>query len=135
MEITITRSTFEVLVKDLIEGTKVSVENALKDAKFDVKDIDEIILVGGMTRMPYVQKFIKDIFKKEPNKSVNPDECVATGAAIQGSIMTGDMGRDVVLIDVTPLTLGVEVKGGLIEPIIERNTPIPVKKSKIFTTG
>jgi len=135
MEAKLTRATFESLVRDLVESTRVPVNNALKDAKLNPDEIDEVILVGGMTRMPYVQNFIKDIFHKEPNKSINPDEAVAVGAAIQGSIMAGEMGKDVVLVDVTPLTLGVEVKGGLMEPILERNTPIPVKKSKVFTTA
>jgi len=135
MEAKLTRATFESLVRDLVESTRVPVNNALKDAKLNPDEIDEVILVGGMTRMPYVQNFIKGIFHKEPNKSINPDEAVAVGAAIQGSIMAGEMGKDVVLVDVTPLTLGVEVKGGLMEPILERNTPIPVKKSKVFTTA
>jgi molecular chaperone DnaK len=130
-----TRSTLESLVRDLIESTRTPIMNALRDAKLNTDEIDEILLVGGMTRMPMVQTFIKDIFGKEANKGINPDEAVAVGAAIQASIMSGDMGKDVVLVDVTPLTLGVEVKGGLLEPIIDRNTPIPVKKSKTFTTA
>ncbi|HOO32276.1 MAG TPA: molecular chaperone DnaK [Thermotogota bacterium] len=130
-----TRSTLESLVRDLIESTREPIMNALRDAKLNTDEIDEILLVGGMTRMPMVQTFIKDIFGKEANKGINPDEAVAVGAAIQASIMSGDMGKDVVLVDVTPLTLGVEVKGGLLEPIIDRNTPIPVKKSKTFTTA
>jgi len=108
----------------------------LNDAKLSPKDIDEIILVGGMTRTPMVQRLIYEIFGKEPNKSVNPDEAVAIGAAIQAAILAGSAKeKDIVLVDVTPLTLGIEVKGGLMEPIIPRNTTIPVRKSKIFTTA
>ncbi len=138
LEMKLTRAMFESLTRDLVEKTRGPVEQALADAKLSPKDIDEIILVGGMTRVPMVQKFIVDIFGKEPNKSVNPDEAVAIGAAIQAAILGGTEGakdKDVVLVDVTPLTLGIEVKGGLMEPIIERNTTIPVKKSKIFTTA
>ncbi len=137
LEMRITRALFESLTKDLVEMTRGPIEQALSDAKLSPSDIDEIILVGGMTRVPMIQQFIKDIFGKEPNKSVNPDEAVAIGAAIQAAIIAGTEGakdKDVVLVDVTPLTLGIEVKGGLFEPIIPRNTTIPVKKSKIFTT-
>ncbi len=138
LEMKLTRAMFESLTRDLVEKTREPIERALNDAKLSPQDIDEIILVGGMTRVPMVQKFIKDIFGKEPNKSVNPDEAVAIGAAIQAAILAGTEGakdKDVVLVDVTPLTLGVEVKGGLLEPIIPRNTTIPVKKSKVFTTA
>jgi len=135
LEAKLTRATLESLVRDLVESTRGPVENALRDAKLNPSDINEVLLVGGMTRMPLVQQMIKTIFKKEGNKSINPDEAVAVGAAIQSSILSGEMGKDVVLVDVTPLTLGVEVKGGLLEPIIERNTPIPVKKAKVFTTA
>ncbi len=138
LELRLTRAMFESLTRDLVEKTRGPVEQALADAKLSPKDIDEVILVGGMTRVPMVHKFIVDIFGKEPNKSVNPDEAVAIGAAIQAAILGGTEGakdKDVVLVDVTPLTLGVEVKGGLLEPIIERNTTIPVKKSKVFTTA
>jgi len=137
LEMRITRALFESLTKDLVEMTRGPIERALSDAKLTPQDIDEIILVGGMTRVPMVQNFIKEIFGKEPNKGVNPDEAVAIGAAIQAAIIAGTEGakdKDVVLVDVTPLTLGIEVKGGLFEPIIPRNTTIPVKKSKIFTT-
>ncbi len=137
LELRITRALFESLTKDLVEMTRGPIEQALSDAKLTPRDIDEIILVGGMTRVPMIQQFIKDIFGKEPNKGVNPDEAVAIGAAIQAAIIAGTEGakdKDVVLVDVTPLTLGIEVKGGLFEPIISRNTTIPVKKSKIFTT-
>ncbi|MGB4751634.1 MAG: molecular chaperone DnaK [Fervidobacterium sp.] len=138
LEMKLTRAMFESLTRDLVEKTREPVERALNDAKLMPQDIDEIILVGGMTRVPMVQKFIKDIFGKDPNKSVNPDEAVAIGAAIQAAILGGTEGakdKDVVLVDVTPLTLGVEVKGGLLEPVIQRNTTIPTKKSKIFTTA
>ncbi len=137
LEMRITRALFESLTKDLVEMTRGPIERALNDAKLTPQDIDEIILVGGMTRVPMIQNFIKEIFGKEPNKSVNPDEAVAIGAAIQAAIIAGTEGakdKDVVLVDVTPLTLGIEVKGGLFEPIIPRNTTIPVKKSKVFTT-
>ena len=135
LEAKLPRATLESLVRGLVESTRGPVENALRDAKLNASDINEVLLVGGMTRMPLVQQTIKAIFKKEGNKSINPDEAVAVGAAIQSSILSGEMGKDVVLVDVTPLTLGVEVKGGLLEPIIERNTPIPVKKAKVFTTA
>lgn len=137
LEMRITRSLFESLTRDLVEMTRGPIEQALNDAKLSPRDIDEIILVGGMTRVPMVQRFIKEFFGKDPNKSVNPDEAVAIGAAIQAAILAGTegaKGRDIVLVDVTPLTLGIEVKGGLFEPIIPRNTKIPVRKSKIFTT-
>ncbi|WP_041076303.1 molecular chaperone DnaK [Thermotoga caldifontis] len=136
LEAKLTRSLYESLVKDLVEMTRGPIERALSDAKLSPRDIDEIILVGGMTRTPMVQRFIYEIFGKEPNKSVNPDEAVAIGAAIQAAILAGSAkDKDIVLVDVTPLTLGIEVKGGLMEPIIPRNTTIPVRKSKIFTTA
>ncbi|QTA37276.1 molecular chaperone DnaK [Thermosipho ferrireducens] len=138
LEIRLTRSMFESLTKDLVEMTRQPIERALSDAKLKPEDIDEIILVGGMTRVPMVQRFIKEIFGKEPNKGINPDEAVALGAAIQAAILAGEegaRGKDIVLVDVTPLTLGIEVKGGLFEPIIQRNSTIPIKKSKVFTTA
>ncbi|AEH50121.1 molecular chaperone DnaK [Pseudothermotoga thermarum] len=136
LEMRLTRALYESLVKDLFEATREPIMRALNDAKLSPKDIDEIILVGGMTRSPYVHKLIYEIFGKEPNKTVNPDEAVAIGAAIEAAIIAGtSKHKDVVLVDVTPLTLGVEVKGGLMEPIIPRNTTIPVRKSKIFTTA
>ncbi|RKX46356.1 MAG: molecular chaperone DnaK [Thermotogae bacterium] len=135
LEARLTRATLESLARDLVEMTREPIERVLSDAKVSVEDIDEIILVGGTTRMPLVQKFLTDFFKKEPNKSVNPDEAVAIGAAIQAAILAGELKKDLVLVDVTPLTLGVEVKGGLMEPIIERNSKIPIKRSKVFTTA
>jgi len=135
LEAKLTRSRFEAMIRDLVESTRKPIETVLNDAKFSPQDIDEIILVGGSTRIPLVQNFLKEIFGKEPNKSVNPDEAVAIGAAIQASILAGEMGKNVVLVDVTPLSLGVEVKGGLFEKIIERNSTIPTRKSKIFTTA
>lgn len=136
LEAKLTRALYESLVKDLVEMTRGPIERALNDAKLSPRDIDEVILVGGMTRTPMVQRLIHEIFGKEPNKSVNPDEAVAIGAAIQAAILAGSAKeKDIVLVDVTPLTLGIEVKGGLMEPIIPRNTTIPVRKSKIFTTA
>jgi molecular chaperone DnaK len=136
LETRLTRSLYESLVRDLVEMTRGPIERALGDAKLSPRDIDEVILVGGMTRTPMVQRLIYEIFGKEPNKSVNPDEAVAIGAAIQAAILAGSAkDKDIVLVDVTPLTLGIEVKGGLMEPIIPRNTTIPVRKSKIFTTA
>jgi len=136
LETRLTRSLYESLVRDLVEMTRGPIERALGDAKLSPRDIDEVILVGGMTRTPMVQRLIYEVFGKEPNKSVNPDEVVAIGAAIQAAIIAGSAkDKDIVLVDVTPLTLGIEVKGGLMEPIIPRNTTIPVRKSKIFTTA
>ena len=136
LETRLTRSLYESLVRDLVEMTRGPIERALGDAKLSPRDIDEVILVGGMTRTPMVQRLIHEVFGKEPNKSVNPDEAVAIGAAIQAAILAGSAkDKDIVLVDVTPLTLGIEVKGGLMEPIIPRNTTIPVRKSKIFTTA
>jgi molecular chaperone DnaK len=136
LETRLTRSLYESLVRDLVEMTRGPIERALGDAKLSPRDIDEVILVGGMTRTPMVQRLIHEVFGKEPNKSVNPDEVVAIGAAIQAAIIAGSAkDKDIVLVDVTPLTLGIEVKGGLMEPIIPRNTTIPVRKSKIFTTA
>jgi len=136
LEMKLTRSLYESLTKDLLQMTREPIERALKDAKLSPSEIDEVILVGGMTRTPMIHNLIKEIFGKEPNKGVNPDEAVAVGAAIQAAILSGEAkDQDVVLVDVTPLTLGIEVKGGLLEPIIARNTTIPIKKSKVFTTA
>ena len=130
----ITRAKLEQLVDDLISKTIKPVEACLKDAKMKVGDINEVILVGGMTRMPKVYQTVKDYFGKEPNRSVNPDEVVALGASIQGGVLGGEV-KDILLLDVTPLTLGVETYGGVMTPLIERNTTIPTSKSQIFSTA
>jgi len=130
----LTRSKLEQLTDSLIERTMGPVKQALKDASLEAKDIDEVILVGGQTRMPKVQQVVKDFFGKEPNKSVNPDEVVAVGAAIQGGVLMGDV-KDVLLLDVTPLTLGIETLGGVMTPMIERNTTIPTSKSQVYSTA
>lgn len=130
----ITRAKFESLVEELIRKSFIPVGAALKDAKLTAKDIQEVILVGGMTRMPKIFEEVKAFFGKEPNRSVNPDEVVAIGAAIQGGILTGDA-KDVVLLDVTPLTLGVETLGGVMTPLITRNTTVPNSKSEVFSTA
>lgn len=135
LEKKITRSKFEDLVGDLIQATRIPMENALKDSGLSVNEIDEVLLVGGSTRMPAVSKLVKEFFGKEPNKGVNPDEAVSLGAAVQGAVMTGNTDKDIVLVDVTPLSLGVEVKGGLVQNIIPRNSKIPIKKSQTFTTA
>ena len=134
LNIQLTRSKLEQLVIPLIERTKQPCLNALKDAKLSAGDIDEVILVGGQTRMPCIQKMVKDIFGREPHKGVNPDEVVAIGAAIQGGVLSGSV-KDVLLLDVTPLSLGVETKGGVFTKLIEKNTTIPTKKSELFTTA
>lgn len=131
---TLTRAKLEQLVGDLVEKTIPPVEQALRDAKLTPADIDEVVLVGGQTRMPMVQEVVRKFFGKEPNKSVNPDEVVAIGAAIQAAVLGGEV-KDVLLLDVTPLTLGIETLGGVATPIIERNTTIPTKKSQIFSTA
>ncbi|MFI5240814.1 MAG: molecular chaperone DnaK [Microgenomates group bacterium] len=129
-----TRSKLESLVGDLIEKTMKPVEAALKDAKLDPHDIDEIILVGGMTRMPKVVETVKNFFGKDPNKSVNPDEVVAIGAAIQGGVLGGEV-KDILLLDVTPLTLAIETLGGVATPMIPRNTTVPTSKTEVFSTA
>ena len=128
-----TRSELEKLVDDLIQKTIVPVEKALKDAGVSKSDIKEVIMVGGMTRMPKVQEVVKNFFGKDLNNNVNPDEVVAIGAAVQGAVLTGEV-KDIVLLDVTPLTLGIETAGGVRTPLIDRNTTVPTKKSQIFTT-
>ena len=134
LNIKITRAKLEALVEDLIAKTIGPCEQALKDAGLKKSDIDEVILVGGMTRMPKVYDTVKDFFGREPHKGVNPDEVVALGAAIQGGVLQGDV-KDVLLLDVTPLTLGIETLGGVFTPLIERNTTIPTKKSQVFSTA
>jgi molecular chaperone DnaK len=129
------RSELEKLVGDLIDQTAIPSKAALKDAKLKPSDIDEVVLVGGMTRMPAVQAKVKEIFGKTPLKGVNPDEVVALGAAVQGGVLSGDVKQDIVLVDVTPLSLGVETEGGLTVKMIERNTAIPTTKSEIFSTA
>jgi molecular chaperone DnaK len=130
----LTRSKLESLVMELIDKTFKPVEDALKDAKLKKSDINEVILIGGMTRMPKVISKVKEFFNKEPNRTVNPDEVVAIGAAIQAAIISGDV-KDVVLLDVTPLTLGVETLGGVLTPLIDRNTTIPTSKQEVFSTA
>lgn len=134
LQMMITRSTFEGLVDDLIERCRKPVLQALQDAKMKPSDIDEVVLVGGSTRVPKVRQIVKDIFGKEPHQGVNPDEVVAVGAAIQGAVLSGDR-RDVLLLDVTPLTLGIETEGGVLTALIERNTTIPVEKKQTFSTA
>lgn len=136
LTMTLTRAKLEQLVDDLVERTKQPCFQALKDSGYAAGDIDEIILVGGQTRMPKVQEVVKEIFGKEPHKGVNPDEVVAMGAAIQGGVLAGDEGlSDVLLLDVTPLSLGIETLGGVMTKLIEKNTTIPAKKSQVFSTA
>ena len=130
----ITRAKLESLVEDLVDKSISPLETALKDAKLSKDKIDDILLVGGQTRMPLVQKKVQDFFGKEPRKDLNPDEAVAVGAAIQGSVLSGDT-KDVLLLDVTPLTLGIETLGGVATPLIEKNTTIPTQKSQVFSTA
>ena len=132
---TLTRSQFEQLAHNLIQACLVPCQNAVRDAKISTSDIDEVILVGGSSRIPAVQALVKNYFGKEPAKGVNPDEVVAVGAAIQGAILAGDAGQDIVLLDVTPLTLGIETMGGVMTKLIDANSTIPCKKSEIFSTA
>jgi molecular chaperone DnaK len=134
VNVRLTRPKLEQLVDDLIQRSIAPSKQALKDANVEAKDIDEVVLVGGQTRMPAIQKLVKDLFGKEPHKGVNPDEVVAIGAAIQGGVLAGDV-KDVLLLDVTPLSLGIETLGGVFTKLIERNTTIPTRKSEIFSTA
>jgi molecular chaperone DnaK len=134
LNLTLTRAKFESLCEDLFNKTREPLEKAIKDAKLSPNDIDEVILVGGSTRIPKIQAIVKDFFGKEPSKGVNPDEVVAVGAAIQGGVLAGDV-SDVLLVDVTPLTLGIETLGGVLTPMIPANTVIPKKKTEIFSTA
>jgi molecular chaperone DnaK len=134
LNLNLSRSKFEQLIDDLVRNTKGPCEQAMKDAGVSPKDIHEVILVGGSTRIPMVQQLVKDLFQREPHKGVNPDEVVAIGAAIQGGVLAGDV-KDVLLLDVTPLSLGIETLGGVMTRLIESNTTIPTKKSEVFSTA
>ena len=134
LEATLTRAQFDAMTKDLVDRTMVPVKNALRDAGLNSSDLDQVLLVGGSTRIPAVQEAVKKELGKEPNKSVNPDECVALGAAIQGGVISGDV-KDVLLLDVTPLSLGIETLGGVMTVLIPRNTTIPTSKSQVFSTA
>ncbi len=134
LSLKLTRAKLEQLVEDLVQRSMGPVKQCLKDAGVEPKDIDEVVLVGGMTRMPKIQQLVKDFFGKEPHKGVNPDEVVAVGAAIQAGILSGDV-KDVLLLDVTPLSLGVETLGGVMTKLIERNSTIPTKKAEVFSTA
>ncbi|MEO6382556.1 MAG: molecular chaperone DnaK, partial [Nitrobacter sp.] len=134
LAIKLTRAKFEALVDDLVQKTVEPCRNALKDAGLSASDINEVVLVGGMTRMPKIQEIVKKLFGREPHKGVNPDEVVAIGAAIQAGVLQGDV-KDVLLLDVTPLSLGIETLGGVFTRLIERNTTVPIKKSQVFSTA
>jgi len=134
LNLRLSRSKFDQMIEPLVQRTLEPCRQALKDASLEAKDVDEVILVGGSTRIPMVQKLVTDFFGKDPNKGVNPDEVVAIGAAVQAGVLAGDV-KDVLLLDVTPLSLGVETLGGVADVVIERNTTIPVRKSKVYSTA
>ena len=136
LDLTLSRAKFEEMTYHLLERCKKPVDQAMSDAKLTVKDIDRILMVGGSTRMPMVVDYVRNTFGKEPNKDINPDECVALGAAVQGAVLSGDSDvKGIVLVDVTPLTLGIETLGGVMTKLIQRNTAIPCSKSEIFSTA
>ncbi|MFW5946002.1 MAG: molecular chaperone DnaK [Candidatus Natronoplasma sp.] len=135
LELEITRAEFQKMTKDLVEKTKEPVNIAMEDTGLQPHEIDEVILVGGSTRLPAIQDFVRDFFNQDPNMKINPDECVAVGAAIQAGVISGDVEDDIVLLDVTPLSLGVETLGGVATTLIDRNTTIPTEESKVFTTA
>ncbi len=135
LEKKLTRAKFEEIISDIVNKTENPCKQALKDAKLKASDIDHVVLVGGTTRIPYVKKKVEEIFGKPPKRDVDPMECVAIGAAIQAGVLSGDVDKDIVLLDVTPLTLSIETLGGVATPLIERNTTVPTKKSKVFSTA